>query len=241
MRDFEKLVSDTLGSVPRADRDEIVRELSGHLQDRYDELRAVGVGEDEAAAAVLVEVGDWQRLRRGIMRAKEGDMTARAKTILIPGAIAFFVAALSERVLWQLGYGPAYLYQCYLPQLRVQHSPIYANALPLLLCLMFAGALAAALSRAAGGTVRQRLLAAEIPAACALGLFLFILFVSMPIEMYMRHRLSQPFPSLLSWLYPLTVYLASSVALPAVALLLGAIPFVMTRGTSPQADKPSPV
>jgi len=232
MRDFEKQVSEKLGRLGVHDRDEIVRELSGHLQERHDELRAAGVGEDEAATAALAQVGDWRRLQKGIMRAKEGNMTARAKTILIPGAFAFFVAALSERILWQLGYGPAYLYQYYVLQLRVQHLPIYANALPLLLCLMFAGALAAALSRAAGGSVRQRLMAAETPAACALGLFLFVLFVSMPIEMYMRHRLSQPFPSLLSWLYLLTVFFASSVALPAVALLLGALPFMREKRES---------
>ena len=226
MRDFEKLVSDNLSRIPRADRDEIVRELSGHLQERYEELLAAGAGEHEAATGALAEVGDWGRLRKGIVRAKEGDMTARAKTILIPGVVALLFTGLGEQLLMNAGVRPT-VYWRYISWMT--------STWQLLAIFVVAGAFAAAWSRAAGGGRSQRLWAAEFPAMCMLLVFAFLFTVGPVIEMSVAHRLrwapvGQLFVGFLFW----------NIMLPGCALLLGTLPSVVAKGRAPANSEASP-
>jgi putative ABC transport system permease protein len=53
-RDWRRLAAQRLGDAPA----EVVEEVAQHLQDRFDELTAGGVGDDAAYRAVLLELGD---------------------------------------------------------------------------------------------------------------------------------------------------------------------------------------
>src|SRR5262245_44801857 len=57
-------------SLPPARAAEIVDELSQHLQDRYDELRAGGATEAEAYRAAIADVGVGDRLAHGLARVE---------------------------------------------------------------------------------------------------------------------------------------------------------------------------
>jgi hypothetical protein len=84
MRDWRAYVEGQLGALrlERAEVDEVVRELAGHLQECYAQLRAQQeVGEEEAYLRACTEAGNWAELRRGVISAKESRMSDRLKQI----------------------------------------------------------------------------------------------------------------------------------------------------------------
>jgi len=219
MDEFEKIVSAELGRLPHDERDEIVRELSGHLQERFDELRSAGTSEDEARRTTLAEVGDWQQLRKGILRAKEGIMTARAKTILIPGIVALLITGLGEQLLMNAGVRPKVYWQ---------YISWMTSTWQLLAIFVVAGAIGAGWSRAAGGSRSQRLWAAQFPVVCMLIVFAFLFSVGPAIELTVKHTLQWA----TMW-HTLLGLLFWDMLLPGFALLMGALPFVIAKQTMP--------
>jgi predicted permease len=74
--------------LPPAQDASVVDELADHLQDRYDDLRADGVEAHEAAAAVLDELRDRDRLRALVsaIRVRDGAGAASAREPIPAGA-----------------------------------------------------------------------------------------------------------------------------------------------------------
>jgi hypothetical protein len=93
MRDWRRYVEGRLGALrlERTEADEVVGELAGHLEERYEALRAQGVGEEEAFSRTCAEAGNWAELRRGVISAKEGRMSDRVRQIWIPSFVTLFV------------------------------------------------------------------------------------------------------------------------------------------------------
>jgi hypothetical protein len=214
MPDFEKLLRQRLGSWTCPGRDDVVRELAAHLEERFQELVRQGMAADDAVQAAFETVGDWRELRTQIASARRGTMTERARCILIPGSGALLIAALVERLLWPMYAG------------RGRLSALAVVLVMLVTPNLFAGAAGAAASLYAGGSRRQRIWAAEIPALSAFALFA-VAFGWGIVENLGRHTLGWP-----AFRDAAARNLLFMFLVPAAALFAGALPFLAGRARS---------
>src|SRR5271167_1190860 len=196
MRDWEAVVSERLGALEgdAAQREEIVRELAGHLEDFYLEKCAKGLSESSAMELTLAQVADWRGLTRKIRLAKrrEDSMNDRTKGYWLPGLVAFTASMLWLMIL-QLTIPIRYPWYAtdYMVAAHAGSAPrmvsntglqIYFLAAPYLLWLLAQpafGALGAYLSRRGGGELRARMVAGVFPSIlflCALS-FVFVIAV----------------------------------------------------------------
>jgi hypothetical protein len=217
MPDFEKLLRQRLGSWTCPGRDEVVRELAAHLEERFQELVRQGMVPDNAVPAAFEIVGDWRALRTQIAAARRGTMTERARCILIPGAVALLIAALAERLLWP-------------PSNAGTFGPWTVVWVMLVAPNLFAGAAGAAASLYAGGSRRQRIWAAEIPALSALAIFAAAFGWGI-VENLGRHTFGWPAFASAAARNLLFMFLVMFLV-PAAALLAGALPFLAGRARS---------
>jgi len=206
MPDWARRVSRRLGplAIPPKRRDEIVREMAGFLEDRYEERLSLGESPRAALRGAMASAGRWPDLAREIERV-EGQMTRRWKTMWLPG-LAVSVAA--QGLLLALGaLGAA--------GRTVWHPPLPPVLLywPWLLALPVLGAAGAAWSRQQGGTRFERLIVAVFPLAPWLVFF----------PMGVARILSEDIPTSEKLLVVLVGGL-NWVIVPALALVLGALP-----------------
>src|SRR5271163_4619217 len=159
MRDWSALVRERLpeAGLPAAQREEIVSELAGHLEDLYVEQCAQGMFDAEALNHALGQVTDWPKLARKIERAKrtEGIMNQRTRTFWLPAFITLTAWVLFEAILAQTSYGPKMILGH--PNMMLVVGPIWLAGQP------FLGAIGAYASRRAGGTRFARLAAGLFP------------------------------------------------------------------------------
>jgi len=220
-----------LGVEPQRE-EEILRELSDHLEDHAGALEARGITNKEAFQEALRSVVDWPEFREEIFRAETEEatmnyqITYRTKVLWLPalGALTlsssllaiFQFSGLVPRFYW-LG-GTDYLF--------------FTFYLPWLIALPAIGAVAAFWSQRAGGKATHRLLAALAPPLGMLGFFLISPFLTLLIYMLLplftpRAAHVQFGPVDFAIIIPgVLVLLVSWVLLPAVGLLLGAVPFL---------------
>ncbi|HUI40802.1 MAG TPA: hypothetical protein VL523_02420 [Terriglobia bacterium] len=145
-------------------------------------------------------------------------MTERAKCVLIPGVAALLISSLGERLLWQAHAVAPVVFQYW--------SWLTLSA-PMLCLLLAAGGVGSVWSRHSGGSVRQRIWAAEFPAFCALLLLLVLFTWGVVLDLFLRHALTwQMIPGVLVRAFSL------GVLVPALALLIGALPFLPYRTRS---------
>jgi hypothetical protein len=223
MPDWRKLVEDNLSRLPlpAAERDEVWAELSNHLEDSYERL--VNTGADKEDAARLVEDGvDWKNLAINVVQERKGYMSTFGKQFILPSGIAFGLATFALAV--EIRFGPS-------PVVWNFNSAQFVIYKVWPMALLITGALAAFLCVRSGAGRTRRLLVAAAPSLLMLGLLLFVLVVGYPL-----HYLSgvKPDPRIFFWGFLTAV--ANWVALPAVSLLLGALPFL--RELSP-VSKPA--
>jgi hypothetical protein len=216
MPDFEKLLQQRLGSWNCPGRSEVVRELVAHLEDRFQELVRQGMAPDHAVLAAIDIVGDWRELRTEIAAARRETMTERARCILLPGALALLIVALAQRLLWPMYAGTPFAYRNWVMVYGMVVAP-----------KLFAGAAGAAASLYAGGSRRQRIWAAELPALAATGLFLVLFTWGIVIEKLSRYGVSWHTMAASG----LSFFLFS-ILIPAGALFAGALPFLVGRPKS---------
>ena len=83
--DWEKLVSNRLAELglDERERQEVITELGGHLEEIYEGLRRIGASHDDAIRGTLLEVDNWKTLQREIYvaRTKENAMNARTSRL----------------------------------------------------------------------------------------------------------------------------------------------------------------
>jgi hypothetical protein len=84
----------------QAEREQIVSELAGHLEEHYASLLSNGVAEEEAVLQTCARIGNWQALNKGILSAKqEGTMTDRVRQIWVPSLVTLLTSYIVLAVL----------------------------------------------------------------------------------------------------------------------------------------------
>lgn len=224
MADWRPIVYHRLGRIrlPAPLAEEVVAELAAHLEDAAAQFQFQGCTEEDAAAAALRQVQDWRRLRREIEKSRENPMNNRTRQILLPAMVTLLLSALLQAVI----YNQATL----LRASGLQEATTFpwgptalVLSLPWLALLPLVGAAGAYWSRHEGGVPSHRLLAALAPALVMGAVLLAILLIGMFIQPQVPWALR---------FAGIAAYLTGSVALPALALALGAAPFLKAPSKS---------
>jgi len=210
MPDWKKLVQERLepcGSHP-TNREEVVAELAAHFEEAYEQARSQGLIEAAATELTLREVTDWRVLSAVIHRAKseEDPMNHRTRGLWLPALITLFGASVSLTLFQYIGIRP---YVAWVGNVAVSFYWAWLATLPLF------GALGAYLSQRAQASTPSRLAAGLSPALVMLIVMCLILPWGLAIDGFDFLRLVSFGLGLATW-----------VAIPGVALLLGALPFL---------------
>jgi hypothetical protein len=209
--DWAAIVGSRLGALglDPAREEEVRAELAAHLEDLYAEARRRGSADAEATARALERVPDWSHLARIIRRAdrRDGSMSRDAKTIWVPG-----MAALA-------GAAAVILASTLLPSsLWADRRADVPMALAAIAIYLACGALGAAWSRRAGGTIRDRLCAGLLPLALHVAIFVLALVVATVSD-------GRPHPETVLLNLQLRVAVVFLV-IPGIALAIGTLPFL---------------
>ena len=211
MPDWKALVREHMASLGLTHEleEEVIAELAGHLQDRYEEGREQGLDQSEAIDRSLEQVCDWRRLAQQIERAKRKDeiMNQRTKALWLPGLIGIALAA-----------GWMFFLQ---RSLAPGQGPWKHAGLPLALYLLWLatlplfGAISAWLSKRQGGEQFSRVAASLFLPIVMFGFWIAVtIYVAIRVDG--RHvQWANIFLTALNW-----------VVLTCLALLLGATPFL---------------
>jgi hypothetical protein len=205
-------------------REEVVAELAGHLEDRYEQLLAQGMIEADARRVVLDETPDWRELIENIGRSRhqEDAMNQRTKIFWLPGLAALTTASVLLMLLQRL----VMLHPAVLPALwrtiPLRPTLWWKNQVDVIyLCwwmlLPLCGAAGAYMSRRAGGTRSACILASLFPSIVMLCIFCFVLPVSLVIDrnsFVVRHPIY------------FAIALVNWTMVPGLASILGALPFL---------------
>ena len=196
-------------------REEILSELAGHLEDGYERARSSGMSEAAAFRQSEEELGEVRQVARSLERSrlKEGAMNERTKTLWLPGLATLAGSSVFLMISQLVSEHTAFV------ESRLGstgNASALAFYLPWLITLPFCGAAGAYFSRRGGGTRRTAVAAAAFPAIvmlAALGLILLtgIFFERNP---FLTHH----------WFY-FGIAVAIWAIVPGSALLLGALPF----------------
>lgn len=214
MPDWNKLVRERMASsgLPRDVHDEVVAEIAAHLEDHcednYEDDYSHGLGESDASRCALSEI-QWQKLARAIHDAKlkEESMNYRTKGLWLSAIVNLTVAAGMLVVLDKLGVQPRIV--------QVNHMAM-AFHLPWLCALPLSAAIGSFLAKRAHASSSARLIAGLAPSLVWLAVFC-LMALAFSID---RHDFSG---------FPLDYFGLSAigwVVLPALALLLGTLPFL---------------
>lgn len=216
MRDWQKLVHEKLAQLDldAAEREEVCAELASHLEDDYQYSLAAGATEELAVRHALRHVHDWHDLKSEIesSRKKELPMNKRVTQFWFP---AFLTLALSMILLAVIQiYGPD-PWLSPMPGGRLRMAPVAVVYLSWLIFLPFIGALAAYLSRRAGGRPLTVLSSVVFPVFPYVAFFAIGLPLALILDDHVAHNITIPafFVGLSGW-----------VIFPAMALLAGALP-----------------
>ncbi len=110
MPDWEKLVSDRLAqlALEERERQEVIAELAGHLEEIYEGSRGKGASHDEAIRRALQQVDDWKKLRQEIYvaRTKENPMNARTSRLWVPSFVTLAASVITLVAFGRLGLQP---------------------------------------------------------------------------------------------------------------------------------------
>lgn len=216
MRDWQKLVHEKLAQLDldAAEREEVCAELASHLEDDYQYSLAAGATEELAVRHALRHVHDWHDLKSEIesSRKKELPMNKRVTQFWFP---AFLTLALSMILLAVIQiYGPD-PWLSPMPGGRLRMAPVAVVYLSWLIFLPFIGALAAYLSRRAGGRPLTVFSSVVFPVFPYVAFFAIGLPLALILDDHVAHNITIPafFVGLSGW-----------VIFPAMALLAGALP-----------------
>jgi hypothetical protein len=243
MTDKQELINARLGKLGLGTHreEEILRELSDHLEDHAATLEARGVASDAAAREGLNSVADWPLLREEIVAAEMGEtkMNYRTKVLWLPASFALAMTSGLLALIQHAGFLPRFYWfgmSSSTPYLNhrvglmwVPVTPSLTPYIPWLIALPLIGAVAAFWSQRAGGKSSHRMLAALAP---SLGWFYFLLAspvipVLVQTIMYLlKLQHGGNGPSFVSLLTTNVTLLLSLVLGPPLLLFIGAVPFL---------------
>jgi hypothetical protein len=101
MPDWKELVRERMQSRPITRADEVIEELSSHLEETYNDLLDRGYAPQAAIERTFQEVDDWDVFCRRISRTRQGNnpMNDRTKRLWLLAALTWLGASLSVMVL----------------------------------------------------------------------------------------------------------------------------------------------
>jgi hypothetical protein len=215
MPDWEALVRQQLAglSLEAGERREVVAELAAHLEETFEQLRRQGVPEESARERALLQVKDWQDLRRKIQtaRRKEDVMTDRVKQVWLPGFLTLFLSMMMLMAIQFFGPQPLFVSTS---GWRMT-APVAVIYVPWLLSLLLIGAIGAYLAGRAGASPRATLLSIMFPVLPYSVFFVLWIPVSLILDDHIGHNTMRS---------ALLMGLVAWVVLPGVALLAGGLP-----------------
>jgi hypothetical protein len=213
MPDWQELVRQRLSglALDAAERDDVHTELAAHLEEAYDALLKEGVPEQAAAQQALLQVTNWQDLRRKIQIArtmKENIMNDRVRQLWLPGLLTFLLSTSLLALIQIFGLKPWIL-------ARDGNLPVAVLYFPWLVVLPLVGAIGTYLSWHAGGTRHAILSSIIFPVLPFLASILLVLPVSLILDHFIAHNIAPMslLMALLGW-----------VLVPGAALLVGGLP-----------------
>lgn len=210
MPDWHQLVRFRLAGIAleEDDREEVIAELAGHLDETFESLLKDGIPAEEAKHRALSQVDDWKKLERGIQnaRSKENIMNPRVKCLWLPGLLTFGMCMILLDLCQRFGPAPLVL--------NLEHPPVLLFYTRWLLTLPLAGAIGAYLSQRAGGSLRMVLLASIFPVLPFGVVFLIAIPAGLLLSRVLAHHIvAASFLTLM----------AAWVVAPGVALLVGGL------------------
>jgi len=222
MPDWNALVREQLDglSLEAEERREVIAELAAHLEESFEELRRQGLADEAAVSRTLLQVKDWQSLRRKLQtaRRKENIVSNRVRQVWLPGFATLFLStillALTEI------YGPKPWIMSW------GHPPVALIYIPWLFCLPFVGAVGAYLSYRAGGSGRTIFLSTIFSALPFLASIVVVLPVSLIFDHFIAHNIAP---------MALVMALLGWVLIPAAALFAGGLPVQVLRARRPSS------
>lgn len=219
MPDWKKLVRKRMRSLTLSpyDKEQAINEISGHLDEVYENARRQGLSEKASLRLSLQEVGDWSVLTEGIRHTKSEDTSMnRTRALLVPTFVNLMLTSALINISDKFG----------IADLTIKRTAPMPAFQPWLLTLPLCGALAALLARRAHGPATVRLVAALAPCVVWLAsLFVLeIIYLCLP-GFFAGVSLSSLAFSTIGWF-----------VLPALALLAGAAPFLGTSVSKPEYE-----
>jgi hypothetical protein len=188
MSDWEKLVRRQLArlALDEREREEVIAELAGHLEEIYESLRRRGASDDEAIRGALSKVENWKNLAQEIYvaRSREDIMNARTARFWLPSIVTLGLSVITLVCSALIGLKPGPFGS------RLPHHDIWwagligpadngASAINeytvWLMALPFIGALGAYLSSRAGGRLAEIVISAVFPALAWLTIVVIVL------------------------------------------------------------------
>jgi hypothetical protein len=183
MPDWQKLVREQLAglNLGHQEEDEVVAELAGHLEEAFESFCREGISEQDATRRALAQVADWNALRRKIYlaRNKEDNMEPRVTRFWLPGLLGFALAMILDVASYRFLSHPLVLS-------LDRGTPILRFHISWIPALLLVGAIAAYLSRRAGGTLRMSLLSSIFPVLPLAVVFL----VAIPTGLVVGHPIA---------------------------------------------------
>jgi hypothetical protein len=214
MHDWRQIVEEKLQASARnfGDADSVLSELAAHLEESYEAALSQGASEESTLTITLQEVDDWHVLAANILRAKkEGVVNDRTRNLWLPAMASLLGASLLLLILQRAGFQPRLVWFGHMAMLFYW---------PWLAGLPAFGALGAYLSRRAHGSTRTRIAAGLSPALVLFATFCVILPWGLAVDGFSLFRFTYFCLAVTNW-----------VVLPALALLLGTLPFLRESNT----------
>jgi hypothetical protein len=221
MPDWKKLVRQQLAARGLTDSLEevVIAELAAHLEDACADECRQGRSESEARKQALDQV-PWNKLAHRIQAAKheEGTMNQRTRALWLPAMANMALAVGLIIILDRLNLDE--------PGIATAGHIVKAFRLPWLLALPISGAVGALLSKRAQASRAERLIAGLAPSLAWLAVF-FVIGLAFVCD----RRDFAGFP-----MDDLALSVVGLVILPALALLLGTLPF-LRESRPPEASR----
>ena len=212
MPDWRRIVDENLSVVDLSPRDraEVEAELASHLEEMFDQYRANGLSETEAARRAQSEIPDWRAFTRRIQKAKgpEGLMNHRTVSIWIPGLITVTLGTVVLAGVQRAGLQPHIIW--------LRSGLAFMLYVPWLISLPFIGAFGAYASRRAGGGARDRITSSLFP--------VFAIICSLCVAATYAVFIDHVAPH--SMALGIAVFVLNWIILPSVVLLVGVLPFL---------------
>lgn len=209
-----------------SEREEVSRELAGHLEDLCSDALARGLDDFAAMQIAAAELHEDKYLGVHLYRARKENamnLNDRTKRLWLPGLTTLLASAASLMILQLAGLRPYFGTVWFRGDSMTPHS-VYSYLMfyvPWLCVLPFLGAASAYWSRRVGSGRAARLAVGLFPAFVFLAIFL----VFVPASLAMGRL-----PSADVFIPAFAGLIVSWVIIPGAALLLGVLPFL--RGSS---------